>query len=102
MFVNYADIEIDQTGARDVDPNGLDGEPEEKLLGGDAREVGNLAVAEDAGDGDVVPDRGLEHGGAGVGKVELEAAGDVVEVKVAKSLREEANRKGVGGEELVD
>nr|GLL19927.1 coatomer subunit delta [Ipomoea trifida] len=65
----------------------LDGEPEKKLLGDDTGEVKNLAVAEDSGHGDVVPNKVLELGGARVGKVELEATGDIVKVKFENAIR---------------
>nr|GMD96565.1 hypothetical protein Iba_chr15bCG5970 [Ipomoea batatas] len=45
--------------------------PKKKLLGGDTGEVGNLAIAEDFGHGDVVPNKVLELGSAEAGKVEL-------------------------------
>lgn len=95
LLVDDADVEVDEAGAGDVDADLVDGEPEEELLGGDAGEGGDLAVADGAGDGGVVADLRLELGGAGAVEVELELAG-IVDGEVLDALREEADGESVG------
>ena len=72
MLEDDADVEVDEAGAGDIDPDSLDGEPQEELLGGDAGEGADLAVTERAGDVAVVMQLALELGVAGLIQVRLE------------------------------
>lgn len=43
MLVDNADIEVNKTGAGDIDADAFDGEPEEELLSRNAGQISDLA-----------------------------------------------------------
>lgn len=55
MLEHDADVEVDDAGARDVDADAVDGEPDEEVLRRDARQQCNPTVADDRGHCGVVP-----------------------------------------------
>lgn len=69
-----AHIEVNQAGAGDIDPDFNHRKPQKQILGGDTGEAVDLAVAETAGDIDVVVQFVLELGITGSIQVNLELA----------------------------
>lgn len=100
LLVDDADVEVDEAGAGDVDADLVDGEPEEELLGGDAGEGGDLAVADGTGYGGVVADLRLELRSAGAVELDLELAG-FVDGEVLDALGQETDGEAVGSEHVV-
>lgn len=102
LLVGDADVEVDDTGAGDVDADALDGEPEEELLGGDAGEPADLAELEGAGDIEVVVELVLEPGDAGLRQADPKLAGGGVDGVVGDALGEEADGEAEAPEVVVD
>lgn len=101
-LVDDADVEVDESRARDVDADAADGEPEEEFLGGDAGEGGDLAVGQRAGDRGVEPDLALA--------LELRRARRlqpdlepplVIQLEILYSFRQQPHRQSIGFQHLV-
>jgi len=85
-----ADVEVDEAGGGDVDADAHDFEPEEEILGLEAREGVDHAAAEVAGDVALVMQLVLELGVAGLVEVDPEAA-VMGQAEVLDALWEEAH-----------
>lgn len=101
LLGDHPDVEVDEAGAGDVDPDPLDGEPQEQLLRGDPGEGADLAVAQRPGDVPVVVQLALELGVAGPIQVHLELPVGV-DPEARHPLGEQPHREAVGLEDLVD
>ena len=85
-----ADVEVDEAGGGDVDSDAHDLEPEEEILGLEAREGVDHAAAEVTGDVALVMQLVLELGVAGLVEVDPEAA-VMGQAEVLDALGEEAH-----------
>lgn len=59
MLANDSYIEVNDTGAGEVDAYGVDREPEEEILSRDTGDMGDVSVGNGAGDGAVVVEVGV-------------------------------------------
>lgn len=99
-----ANVEVNQAGAGNVDPNRLDRKPEKELLGSNTGEIGNHGVSEPARDVALVSNGSLELGIAGgsIEQVKLEEAGDGVDGEFGNALGEKAHGEAVGLEDVIE
>lgn len=96
-----ADVEVDEAGAGDVDADTHDLEPEEEILGLEAGEGVDHAVAEVAGDVALVMQLVLELGVAGLVKAHPEEP-VLAHRELPHALREQAHGQPVLAQDLVD
>lgn len=61
LLENNTDVEINNTGARNIDANPLNREPQEEILGGNPRQGADLAITQSAGNISLVMQLILEH-----------------------------------------
>lgn len=101
LLKHDADIEVNETGARNVDVNSLHRKPKKQLLRRNSGQGGDLAVTESAGDVAIVMQLALELGIASLIQIYLESAGLVIKAEVAYVFREETNREAVGFQRFV-
>ena len=100
-LVGGADVEADEAGGGDVDADAHDLEPEEEILGLEAREGVDHAAADVARDVALVMQLVLELGVAGLVEMDPEAA-VMGQAEVLDALGEEAHGQPVVAEDLVD
>lgn len=96
-----ADVEVDEAGAGDVDADAHDLEPEEEILGLEAGEGVDHAVAEVAGDVALVMQLVLELGVAGLVKAHPEEP-VLAHRELPHALGEQAHGQPVLAQDLVD
>lgn len=101
LLINDADIEVNDAGAGHVYPYSFNREPEEQLLGRNTRQGSDLPETQRPRDVPIVMQLALEFGIAGLFQVHLEPA-LVVDFEVDYALGQQAHRKSVGPQHVVD
>lgn len=101
MLGHDADIEVDQSGAGNVDANSDHGEPQEQILRRDPRHLVDPAVSKRARDAHVVVELALELGVARVVEVGLELA-RTFQAEILDPFREQTRREPVELQRFVD
>lgn len=102
LLVHNADVEMNYTRSGQIDANSLNRKPKKELLRRNSGQFSDLAVAEAAGDVEIIVNLILELGIAGLVEKDLESAGGRINRESGDVLGEEADGEAVKVEMVVD